>query len=208
MVTAFARLNGVPVGVIANDPKAQGGAMTTQAAYKMERHVKLCSLFGLPLVNFVDQPGNQTGLEAELGGTLLGALRVGEALHDCRTPWVSMIIRRCFGMAGALHAPKYFERLNHRFAWPSARWGSIPIEGGVMAAHKSEIEAAADPVAKRMELEEFYLRMSSPMRTAEKFGVLDVVDPRETRAILCDWVEDAWDVVASSRMAGAVKAQR
>lgn len=208
VVTAFARLNGVPVGVIANDPKAQGGAMTTQAAYKMERHVKLCSLFGLPLVNFVDQPGNQTGLEAELGGTLLGALRVGEALHDCRTPWVSMIIRRCFGMAGALHAPKYFERLNHRFAWPSARWGSIPIEGGVMAAHKSEIEAAADPVAKRLELEEFYLRMSSPMRTAEKFGVLDVVDPRETRAILCDWVEDAWDVVASSRMAGAVKAQR
>ena len=72
VITALARLNGVPVGVIANDPKVQGGAMTNQAAYKMERHVKLCSLFGLPVVNFVDQPGNQTGLEAELAAPCWG----------------------------------------------------------------------------------------------------------------------------------------
>jgi acetyl-CoA carboxylase carboxyltransferase component len=191
VITMLARLNGVPVGVIANDPKVQGGAMTTQAAYKMERHVQLCSLFGLPIVNLVDQPGNQTGLDAELGGTLLGATRVSQALHECRSPWVSILIRRCFGMAGALHAPKYGEALNLRYAWPSARWGSIPIEGGVMAAHKAEIDAAPDPAARRAELEAFYLNMTSPFRTAEKFGILDIIDPRETRAILCDWVEDA-----------------
>lgn len=195
VITALARLNGIPVGVIANDPKVQGGAMTLQAAYKMERHAKLCSLFGLPVVNFVDQPGNQTGLEAEEDGTLLGALRVGDALHECKSPWVSILIRRCFGMAGALHGPKYGEALNLRYAWPSARWGSIPIEGGVMAAHKAEIDAALDPAAKRAELEAFYLNMTSPFRTAEKFGVLDIIDPRETRSILCDWVEDAWEVV-------------
>jgi acetyl-CoA carboxylase carboxyltransferase component len=200
VITALARLNGVPVGVIANDPKVQGGAMTVQAAYKMERHVKLCSLFGLPVVNFVDQPGNQTGLEAELGGTLLGALRVGEALNACRSPWVSILVRRCFGMAGALHAPKYGEALNLRYAWPSARWGSIPIEGGVMAAHKTEIDAAPDPAAKRAELEAFYLNMTSPFRTAEKFGILDIIDPRETRAILCDWVEDAREMVKLGRI--------
>ncbi|UCU93891.1 acyl-CoA carboxylase subunit beta [Hydrogenophaga taeniospiralis] len=200
VITALARLNGIPVGVIANDPKVQGGAMTIQAAYKMERHVKLCSQFGLPVVNFVDQPGNQTGLEAELGGTLLGATRVGEALHQCRSPWASVLIRRCFGMAGALHAPKYGEALNFRVAWPSARWGSIPIEGGVMAAHKTEIEAAPDPATKRAELEAFYLNMTSPFRTAEKFGILDIIDPRETRALLCDWVEDAWERVKSDRV--------
>lgn len=199
VITALARLNGIPVGVIANDPKVQGGAMTLQAAYKMERHVKLCSQFGLPVVNFVDQPGNQTGLEAEIDGTLLGALRVGEALHDCQSPWVSILIRRCFGMAGALHAPKYGEALNLRYAWPSARWGSIPIEGGVMAAHKAEIDAAPDPAAKRAELEAFYLNMTSPFRTAEKFGILDIIDPRETRGILCDWVEDAWELVKAGR---------
>ena len=200
VITALARLNGIPVGVIANDPKVQGGAMTNQAAYKMERHVKLCSLFGLPIVNFVDQPGNQTGLEAELGGTLLGATRVGEALHDCKSPWVSILIRRCFGMAGALHAPKYGEALNLRYAWPSARWGSIPIEGGVMAAHKSEIESAPDPAAKRAELEAYYLNMTSPFRTAEKFGILDIIDPRETRSTLCDWVKDAWERIKTDRI--------
>lgn len=198
VITALARLNGVPVGVIANDPKVQGGAMTLQAAYKMERHVKLCSQFGLPVVNFVDQPGNQTGLEAEVAGTLLGATRVGEALHDCASPWVSILMRRCFGMAGALHGPKYGEALNLRYAWPSARWGSIPIEGGVMAAHKAEIENAPDPATKRAELEAFYLNMTSPFRTAEKFGIMDIIDPRETRAILCDWVEDAWALITTS----------
>lgn len=200
VITALARLNGVPVGVIANDPKVQGGAMTLQAAYKMERHVKLCSQFGLPVVNFVDQPGNQTGLEAELDGTLLGATRVSEALHQCTSPWVSIIVRRCFGMAGALHAPKYGEALNLRFAWPSARWGSIPIEGGVMAAHKGEITAAADPAAKRAELEAHYLNMTSPFRTAEKFGILDIIDPRETRTVLCDWIDDAWERVKTDRL--------
>ena len=190
IITALARLNGVPVGVLANDPKFHGGAMTLQAATKMEHHVKLCSLFGLPVVNFVDQPGNQTGLEAELAGTLLGALRVGEALDQSRSPWISIIIRRCFGMAGAMHGPKYGESLNYRFAWPSARWGSIPIEGGVMAAHKAEIEAAADPVVRRQELEAFYLNLSSPLRTAERFGILDVIDPRETRPLLCNWISD------------------
>ncbi len=200
VITALARLNGIPVGVIANDPKVQGGAMTVAAAYKMERHVRLCSLFGLPVVNFVDQPGNQTGLDAEIGGTLLGATRVSQALHECKSPWVSILIRRCFGMAGAMHAPKYGESLNLRYAWPSARWGSIPIEGGVMAAHKSEIESAPDPAAKRTELEAYYLAMTSPFRTAEKFGILDIIDPRETRGILCDWVEDAWERVRTDRL--------
>ena len=201
VVTALARLDGVPVGVVANDPKASGGAMNLQAAYKMERHVRLCDTFGLPMVNFVDQPGNATGLEAELGATLLGALRLEEALHRSRSPWISIMIRRCFGMAGALHGPKYGERLNHRFAWPSARWGSIPIEGGVMAAHRREIDAAPDPAAKRAELEAFYHLLGSPLRTAEKFGILDVVDPRETRSVLCDWVRDAWVVIQGDRLA-------
>lgn len=199
VVTALARLSGVPVGVIANDPKAAGGAMTLQAAWKMERHVQLCDTFGLPVVNFVDMPGNAVGLEAELAGTLLGAVRVMHAVEKCRSPWVSVLIRRAFGLAGALHGPKYGGALNHRFAWPTARWGSIPIEGGALAAHKAEIDAAPDPVARREELERFYHDLASPFRTAERFGVLEIIDPRETRALLCDWVEDAWRVARAGR---------
>ncbi len=199
VITALARLNGWPVGVMCSDPRVAGGAMTVTSAWKIERHSKLCDTFGLPIVNLVDQPGNATGPEAELGGTLLGAVRVLTTIEGLRVPWVSIILRRAFGMAGGLHAPKYFPQLNHRFAWPSARWGSIPVEGGVAAAYRNEIEAAEDPVAKREELEAYYNRIGSPFRTAEKFGILDIIDPRETRSILCDWIEDAREAMLSRR---------
>lgn len=198
-ITALARLDGWPVGVLCSDPKVAGGAMTLAAAYKTERHAKLCDTFGLPMINLVDQPGNATGPEAELAGTLLGAVRVVQTIEDVKIPWLSIIMRRAFGMAGGMHAPKYFPALNYRFAWPSARWGSIPIEGGVDAAHKAEIEAAADPAAFRASLEARYHRIGSPFRTAEQFGILDIIDPRETRALLCDWVEDARAVLESAR---------
>ncbi|RDI24117.1 acetyl-CoA carboxylase carboxyltransferase component [Pseudacidovorax intermedius] len=203
IITALARLDGWPVGVLCSDPKVAGGAMTLAAAYKTERHAKLCDTFGLPMVNLVDQPGNATGPEAELAGTLLGAVRVVQTIEDVRIPWLSVILRRAFGMAGGMHAPKYFPALNHRFAWPSARWGSIPIEGGVDAAHKAEIEAAADPAAARAALEARYHRIGSPFRTAEHFGILDIIDPRETRALLCDWMADARAVLENTRGARA-----
>ena len=199
VITALARLDGWPVGVLCSDPKVAGGAMTVAAAYKTERHAKLCDTFGLPMVNLVDQPGNATGLEAELAGTLLGAVRVVTTIEDVRIPWLSIIMRRAFGMAGGMHAPKYFPALNHRFAWPSARWGSIPIEGGVEAAHKAEIEAAADPEAFRAALQARYHRIGSPFRTAEQFGILDIIDPRETRSLLCEWAHDARAVLENER---------
>ncbi len=195
LITALARIDGYPVGILCNDPKIAGGAMTVAAAYKMERHVKLCDTFGLPIINFVDQPGNATGPEAELQGTLLAAVRVLGTIEKATIPWFSVIMRRCFGMAGGMHAPKHFPQLNHRVAWPSARWGSIPIEGGVFAAHRREIEEADDPVAKMQELEGQYHHLGSPFRTAESFGILDIIDPRETRSILCDWIAEAWQMI-------------
>ena len=194
IITCLARLNGYPVGVMASDPRVAAGAMTLTAANKQERLIELCDTFHLPIVHFVDQPGNMTGPEAEAIGTLQGAIRVLKATEMSRTPWVSIIVRRAFGMAGGLHGRKHGldgRALNHRFAWPSARWGSIPIEGGVQAAYRRDIDAAADPKLRRDELEAHYGQLSSPFRTAERFGIVDVIDPRETRALLCDWAEDA-----------------
>ena len=102
-------------------------------------------------------------------------------------------------MAGGRHAPKHFPQLNHRFAWPSARWGSIPVEGGVAAAYRRDIEAAPEPAKRRAELEEYYNNIGSPFRTAEHFAILDIIDPRETRGILCDWIEDAYEVLMADR---------
>jgi acetyl-CoA carboxylase carboxyltransferase component len=199
VITALARLDGYPVGVMCSDPRISGGAMTTTSAWKIERHAKLCDTFGLPVVNLVDQPGNATGPEAELSGTLLGAVRVLGAIEVLQVPWLSIIMRRAFGMAGGLHAPKHFPQLNHRFAWPSARWGSIPVEGGVSAAYRNEIAEADDPKARQAELEAYYNRIGSPFRTAERFAILDIIDPRETRSILCDWIEDAWEAMLARR---------
>jgi len=199
IITALARLDGWPVGVLCSDPRISGGATTVTAAWKMERHVKLCDTFGLPVVNLVDQPGNATGPEAELSGTLLGAVRVLLTIEEARIPWISIIMRRAFGMAGGMHAPKHFPQLNHRFAWPSARWGSIPVEGGVAAAYRRDIEAAPEPAKRRAELEEYYNNIGSPFRTAEHFAILDIIDPRETRGILCDWIEDAYEVLMADR---------
>lgn len=194
VITMLARMNGTPVGVMCGDPREAGGAMTLTSANKIERFIELCDKFHLPVINFVDQPGNMTGPEAERVATLSGAMRVMKAIERARVPWVSIVIRRAFGLAGGLHGAQYGldggrRPLNHRFGWPSARWGSIPIEGGVAAAFKREIAAAEDPKQRRLELEAHYDRLSSPMRTAERFLIVDIIEPRKTRSLLCDWID-------------------
>ena len=93
----------------------------------MERFVDLCDSFHLPVVNFVDNPGFQVGIEAERRGTIRRGVRALCAVYQASVPWVSVIVRRCFGVAGAGHGPHH--RLNLRYAWPSGEWGSLPIEG-------------------------------------------------------------------------------
>jgi acetyl-CoA carboxylase carboxyltransferase component len=115
------------------------------------------------------------------------------AVYQATVPWVSIILRRVFGVAGAAHGNA--QALNLRYAWPSGDWGSLPIEGGVMAAYRREIEASPDPDARRREIEEMLNELRSPFRTAEAFGVEEIIDPRDTRRLLCDWIEMAYDVL-------------
>lgn len=96
-------------------------------------------------------------------------------------------------MHGPQHGPDG-NALLHRFAWPTARWGSIPVEGGVAAAYKRELSESDNPQERQAELEAYYQHLSSPYRTAERFGVVDIIKPRETRTLLCDWVQDAYAV--------------
>lgn len=196
--TFLGRLDGRPVGIMINDPTVMAGGLTSAAARKMERFVDSCDTFHLPMVNLVDQPGVMIGLEAERAGTLMEAARASAAIEQARIPWISVVMRRAFGVGGGMLGPWQGPQgtsLNHRFAWPTARWGSIPIEGGVAAAYKREIESAQDPEARRKELEAYYQRLSSPFRTAEAFGVVDIIKPSETRRLLCNWVADAYRLV-------------
>ncbi|MGE0881998.1 MAG: acyl-CoA carboxylase subunit beta [Blastocatellales bacterium] len=193
LVTGLARLNGYAVGVLANDPRQGGGGLDADGSEKMTRFVDLCDSFHLPVVNFVDQPGFLIGTRAERQGTARYGARAMAAVYQATVPWVSIIVRRVFGVAGAAHGNA--QALNFRYAWPSGDWGSLPIEGGVMAAYRREIEASSDPNARRQEIEEMLNKLRSPFRTAEAFGIEEIIDPRDTRPLLCDWVEMAYELL-------------
>jgi acetyl-CoA carboxylase carboxyltransferase component len=198
--TALARLDGHPVGVLASDPNHYAGGLTADASEKLTRFVDLCDQFHLPVVNFVDQPGFLIGTEAERQGTIRRGTRALFAVYQATVPWVSILVRKVFGVAGAAHGNAH--KLNFRYAWPSGDWGSLPIEGGIEAAYRRELEAAEDPVAHRAEIEERLNAVRSPFRTAERFGVEEIIDPRDTRPLLCDWAERAHEIIGHELTAG------
>jgi acetyl-CoA carboxylase carboxyltransferase component len=184
-ITGLARLDGWPVAVIASDPNYYGGAWTADTAQKLVRFIELAQTFHLPVVHFVDIPGFMVGTQAERAGTLRHGSRALASVYQATVPWCTVIVRKAFGVAGAgMCNPG---RFRYRCAWPSGDWGSLPIEGGIEAAYKSELAAAADPVARRSEIEARLNRARSPLLTAEKFLVEDIIAPRQTRTFLCDF---------------------
>lgn len=184
-ICALARLSGQPVGVLANDCRYYAGAMTAEAAQKYRRFVELCDTFHLPVVNFVDQPGFMIGPEAERGGTIRYGMAAVAAAVQATVPWASIQVHKGFGVATAAH----YGRDAYVLAWPSVETGALPLEGGVAVAFHREIAAADDPEAKRRELEDRLRESRSPFPRAESFAVNELIDPRDTRPALCDWIE-------------------
>ena len=189
LITTLARLDGHVVGVVANNPMVYGGAMDVGEANKQCHFIELCDTFHIPLVFLVDVPGFMVGEQAERAGVLRAGMRAGYVASQARVPVVTVVIRKCYGMAGM--ATCHQAGLNLRLAWPSAEWGSLPVEGGVAVAYRREIEQAADPKAREAELEAELREYGSPFRTAEAFGVEDIIDPRETRYYLCRFINAA-----------------
>ena len=208
LITGLARLDGRPVGVLASDPKHYGGGLTAEASDKLERFVDLCDAFRLPVINVVDQPGFVIGSDAERRGTVRRGGRALAAVIQARTPWCSVLVRKVYGVAGAGHGDG--SRLNRRFAWPSGAWGSLPIAGGLEAAYRRELEsaeAAGGPGARaalHAEIEGRLSRVLSPFRSAEHFSAEEIIDPRETRPLLCDWAARAHELVALDAHLGPV----
>ena len=185
VITGFARLDGWPVALMASDPFSYGGCWTADTCRKVTKFVDLAETFHLPIVNLSDCPGFQVGKEAEQNGTIKEGVRAMSAIWQTTTPWCTMIIRNVFGVAGAAH--KVGGRFCTRYAWPSGRWGSLPLEGGIEAAYSADIAAADDPDAKLAEITDRLEKLRSPFRSAETFWIEEIVDPRDTRALLCDF---------------------
>jgi len=184
-ITGLARLDGWPVAVLAGDPYHYGGGWTADASQKVVRFVDLAETFHLPVVHLVDNPGFVIGTEAERAATIRHGSRALAAVYQATVPWCSILVRKAFGVAGAAHSPAH--RFQYRYAWPSGDWGSLPVEGGVEAAYRSDLEQSDDPEALLAEITERLNSVRSPFRTAEAFLVEEIIDPRGTRPLLCEF---------------------
>ena len=160
--------------------------MTAAGARKVRRFAELCDAMSLPIVSLVDEPGFWIGPEAERAGTIRFGMETMFAVLQTEVPWAAVVMRRAFGVALGIHlgpSPTVI-------AWPSAQSGSMPVEGGVELAYGREIAAAPDPEARRRELEDELAAAQSVFPRAEDFGVHHLIDPRDTRRVLCDWLDE------------------
>tara|TARA_Y100000996_G_scaffold414717_1_gene406474 strand:+ start:2985 stop:4547 length:1563 start_codon:yes stop_codon:yes gene_type:complete len=185
LITGLASLDGHSVAIVANDCRIYAGAMTANASLKLRRFIDFVNTFSIPVLSFVDEPGFMIGPDSEKSGTIRHGTSAISALMQSRVPWASIIVRKVFGVAGAAHfAPDAYV-----LSWPSAETGTLPVEGGVAIAFKKEIEESSNPEEKRKELEEALGRRSSPFPRAENFSVHELIDPRETRIKLIEWLD-------------------
>ena len=185
LITGFARLDGWPVAVIAGDPMHLAGAWTADVCRKLIKHVDLAQTFHLPVVHFVDCPGFAVGVKHERSAVVKLGVQAMACVYQARVPWCSIVVRQAFGLAGsAMMNPT---RTKYRYCWPSGDWGSLPLEGGIEAAFKAELEAHPDPETRLAEIRAWAEALRSPFRTAEAFLAEEIIDPRDTRPLLCEW---------------------
>ena len=195
-VTGFARFNGHPVGLIASDSRhVNGGALTAAGCRKLTRHLDLCDLFHIPVLNLIDNPGFAVGLEHEEAGTIRAGGEWMVAFSQVKVPVFSVLMRRSFGVAGNNYATPR-SRPSMRVTWPAADVGGIPPEGGIEAAYKRQLAEAADPEALRAELNARIESARGPLGPLSKFQIEEMIDPRDTRSYICSWVKQAYRLVS------------
>ena len=194
-IVGFVRFNGHPLGVIASDSRhVNGGALTADGCDKLKRHLDLCDLFHVPVLSLIDNPGFAVGLEHEIAGTIRKGGEWMVAFAQVNVPIFSVLMRRSFGVAGNNFATP-LGRASVRVAWPAADVGGIPPEGGIEAAYKRQLAEAADPVALRAEINARIESARGPIGPLNRFQIEEMIDPRDTRRLVCEWVENAYRIV-------------
>ena len=195
-IVGFVRFNGYPMGVVASDCRhINGGAMTADGCDKLRRHLDLCDLFHLPILNLIDSPGFAVGLEHEITGTIRKGAEWMIAYAQVSVPIFTVIMRRSFGVAGNNFATPR-AGASARVVWPAADVGGIPPEGGIEAAYKRQLAEAADPAALRAEINARIENARGPIGPLNKFQIEEMIDPRDTRRWICEWIENAYRIVS------------
>ena len=187
VITGLARLDGYPVAVFAEDGYVYGGAWTADSCRKLVRLLDLASTFNLPVIHLEDCPGFLIGKESEESATIRYGSQALAALGQLTTPFACVVVRKAFGVAGAANNKPGAH--SFRYAWPSGDWGSLPIEGGIEVAYKQDLADSDDPEALLEDITERLNQVRSPHRSAEFFEIEEIIDPRDTRPLLCEWIE-------------------
>ena len=185
ILTALARIEGRPVGVIANDPRHLSGAIDAEGSDKAARFMQLCDAFGLPIVSLVDTPGFMVRPDSERTAMVRRCSRLFVTGATLSVPLVCVVVRRAFGLGaqamagGHLHAPAL------TVAWPSGEFGAMGVEGAVRLALRSELQAIEDPDEREQRVRELVQAVraqSTALNMAAHFEIDDVIDPANTRA--------------------------
>ena len=198
-VVGLARLGGRAVGVVASDGMVNAGALDAGGCQKIARQLRLCDVFNLPVVQLLDCPGFAVGTAAERAATMRWGVDMAKAYYATSVPVFSVIVRRCYGVAGGIMCDS--RAVRRRAAWPSAEWGSLPLEGGVEVAHKAELEAAGDGKAAALQrLFDEYEALKNPIRSANQFGVEEIIVPEDTRRVVGEWVQQVYEGSLKDRL--------
>jgi propionyl-CoA carboxylase beta chain len=185
IVCGFARLEGHPIGVVANNPRALAGTLDIDSSVKAARFVRTCDAFNVPLVTFVDVPGFLPGTSQEWGGIIRHGAKLLYAYCEATVPKIAVITRKAYGGAYDVMSSKHI-RADFNFAWPSAEVAVMGPEGAVNIVFRKELEEAEDPDARRAELiADYRAQFANPYTAAERGYLDDVIEPRRTRPALC-----------------------
>jgi acetyl-CoA carboxylase carboxyltransferase component len=195
-VAGFARFGGRTLGVLASDSRhVNGGALTAAGCEKLTRHLDLCDLFHIPVLSLVDNPGFAVGREHEIAATIRRGGTWMVAFSQVSVPIFTVLMRRSFGVAGHNFATPV-SRACVRVAWPAADVGGIPPEGGIEAAYKRQLAEAENPAALRAEIEARIESVRGPLGPLSRFQLEELIDPRDTRRLVCEWAEIAHRVAS------------
>ena len=184
IVTALARIEGKPIGIVANNPAHLGGAIDTPAADKMARFIQLCDAFDIPIVSLCDTPGFMVGPQAEETAQVRHFARLFVTAASVTVPWVTVVLRKGYGLGAQAMAGGSFHAKDMIVSWPSGEFGGMGLEGAVRLGFKKELDAAGTP-EEREDLEKrliaaAYIR-GSALSMASHTEIDDVIDPADTR---------------------------
>lgn len=180
-VVGLARMDGYPVGIVAQEPSVMAGVIDIDAADKITRFVRLCDCYNLPIVTLVDSPGFLPGVDQEHRGIIRHGAKVLYAYSEASVPKISIVTRKAYGGAYVVMSSKYLGT-DLALAWPSAEIAVMGPEGAVNILYRKQIGDASDPAAERARLiEEYRSRFLTPYMAASTGAIDDVIEPRETR---------------------------